>query len=120
MKRPHYDLIIAWANGAETEYFDEYQKVWADCSFPGLFESTKYRLKQIKPTINWDHVNPTFRWLAVDGDGYAHLYETKPDLETGEYWAVSSGTGTRAEFFASYTRGTCDWRDSLVQRPKGD
>ena len=27
-------------------------------------------------------------------------------------------TGENADLFTSYTPGTCDWKDSLVERPK--
>lgn len=119
MKRPHYDLIIAWANGAEIEYFDEYEKVWIDCERPSFFEGTKYRIKKTKPTINWDHVASTFNWLAVDDNDKAYLYENKPALVAKEYWNDSSGISIHAEHFASFKRGNCDWRESLVKRPEG-
>lgn len=46
MKRPHADLIHAWAEGAEIEiYTDE----WKYCPNPFWNESNEYRIKPKKP-----------------------------------------------------------------------
>lgn len=119
MKRPHYDIIIAWANGAELQYADASKNVWVDCEYPTFFKSTKFRIKPIKPSINWEHVNPKFKWLAVDEDGAACLYAVEPNLGE-EQWIAKTSIYTYADCFSSYQRGNCDWKESLVQRPEGD
>jgi hypothetical protein len=50
MKRKHYDLIIAWANGAEIEYFDTNE--WRYLSSPGFYEYKEYRIKPKPININ--------------------------------------------------------------------
>jgi hypothetical protein len=45
----HKDLIIAWANGAEIEYFDFVAKEWRVTSSPWWEESSIYR---VKPRVN--------------------------------------------------------------------
>ncbi len=45
-KRKHYDVIIAWANGAEVEAFSSGSGVWVNCPHPNFFEYMQYRIKQ--------------------------------------------------------------------------
>lgn len=47
MKNPrkHADLIKAWADGAEIEYFSEMRQEWSDIETPSWDETTKYRIK---------------------------------------------------------------------------
>ena len=72
-----------------------------------------------KPSINWEHVDSKFKYLAEDADGDAFLYEKEP---FSTMTAFSNGGGDVAEvfMFASYVKGTCDWKESLVKRPEGD
>ena len=72
-----------------------------------------------KPSINWEHVSSEFNYLAEDADGGVFLYEDKP-YTTTETWMVASGDLVEAHILASYTKGTCDWQDSLVKRPEGE
>ena len=74
-----------------------------------------------KPSINWEHVDSEFNYLAEDSDGAALLYKEEPFAAEDE-WGVSSGFSEVAEahMFASYVKGTCDWEDSLIKRPTGD
>ena len=69
----------------------------------------------IKPSINWNHVNDHFKWLAMDADGKFHIYTDKP-LQGERQWTTNLPC-TPATHFASFVPGTCDWRDSLVKRP---
>ena len=71
----------------------------------------------IKPSINWEHVSSEFNYLAEDADGGVFLYEDKP-YTTTETWMVVSGDLVEAHILASYTKGTCDWKGSLIERPK--
>ena len=70
-----------------------------------------------KPSIDWEHVSSEFNYLAEDADGGVYLYEDKPFTVT-ETWTVDDGELAEAHILASYTKGTCDWRDSLVKRPE--
>ena len=51
-KRPHYDLITAWANGAEIQYRSP-GNTWENIDNPGFFENTKYRLKPIIQPVRY-------------------------------------------------------------------
>ena len=68
-----------------------------------------------KPSIDWSHVNENFKWLAMDADGESYLYTDKP--QQGEQQWIGRPRLAAATHFASFTPGTCNWRDALVERP---
>ena len=72
--------------------------------------------KTTKPSIDWSHVSEDFQYLAMDEDGLHHLFAEKPEPVVLE-WAAN-GRYIHAEYFASFTPGTCNWCDSLVKRPE--
>ena len=69
-----------------------------------------------KPSIDWSHVSENFQYLAMDEGGSHHLFAEKPEPIVLE-WAADAPY-IRAEHFASFTPGTCNWLDSLVKRPE--
>ena len=71
--------------------------------------------QELKPSIDWNHVNEVFQYLAMDADGESYLYTDKP--QQGEWQWMSSLRLAVADHFTSFTPGTCDWRGSLVKRP---
>ena len=73
--------------------------------------------KVTKPSIDWERVHKDFKFLAKDIDGNAFLYWEKPVLVLSGGWQITQGDCAEAHQFASYTPGTCDWQDSLVERP---
>ena len=80
--------------------------------FPYPIEITK---AITKPSIDWDHVSEDFQYLAMDSDGLHHLFTEKPDPIAVEW--TTHALYIYAEHFASFSAGTCHWRDSLVKRP---
>ena len=68
-----------------------------------------------KPSIDWDHVSEAFQYLAMDSGGLHHLFTEKPDPIDVEW--TTHALYIYAEHFASFSAGTCHWRDSLVKRP---
>lgn len=84
------------------------------------WDEVTYRVKPAsKPSINWEHVHPDYKWLATDADGETYLYKEEPSLMArGDgAWPAGWDWGD-ATIFASFTPGDCDWKDSLVQRPE--
>ena len=71
-----------------------------------------------KPSIDWSHVKGEYKWLSVDKDGSAYVYENEPEHSERDYWYSQEGTHYEVSGLASYTPGTCDWQDSLVKRPR--
>lgn len=50
MKQKHYDLIVAWANGAEIEMLGEIN--WRSICNPAWYAETEYRIKPVpKPDL---------------------------------------------------------------------
>lgn len=75
-----------------------------------------------KPSINWDHVAPEFKWLCEDEGGFPKLaaHEPQPIGAPYNYWETAEDTvWIDARYFASYSPGTCRWIDSNVERPEG-
>ena len=69
-----------------------------------------------KPSIDWNHVSEDFKYLAMDESGLHHLFTEKP-LRGTLQWCTNHPF-IYAGHFASFTPGTCDWKDSLVKRPE--
>jgi hypothetical protein len=110
------------AHGGPYEFFT-YNGDWVeDVNFTGLPAKT-YRVKPqplTKPTIDWSHVAPEYKWLARDFNGGGYLYEVKPERSHDfAIWSAYCGFAS-TKGFASYQPGTCDWGDSLVERPSGE
>lgn len=82
---------------------------------------SEYRIATVKPSIDWSHVSTAYRFLAVDDDGFAHLYMTRPILRGGDWEDPNDRKvyAPRASTFASYKRGDCHHSESLVERPEG-
>jgi hypothetical protein len=75
-----------------------------------------YRVAVTKPSIDWSVLSEEVVAIATDENGRSWGYRKVPVIE-GSHW---SGVGLfRADFIASFTPGTCDWRDSLIVRPEG-
>ena len=74
-----------------------------------------------KPSLNWDHLRPDLVAIARDENGAGYGYPGVPVMDEAE-WLATDGDAWCVYALASYTPGTCDWRDSLVMRPghKGD
>jgi hypothetical protein len=81
--------------------------------FPHPVEITK---KITKPSINWEHVHCRYNYLAEDSCGAVFLYKDEPFIALNS-WGIQGGEAMVAHMFASYVKGTCDWKDSLVKRP---
>lgn len=111
-------LFSAWVDGRRVMYCASNGE-WQPCfQNPLWYEDTAYRIAPLPKTpdsIDWSHVAPQYIAIARDDDGLAYFYKTEP-RQFGSVWRAAGGT-IRAVSHASYVRGTCDWRDSLVMRP---
>lgn len=113
-----YPLVVEFP-GTSVEHYTldgKYMVYAAQTLFPYPVEIAK---KVIKPSINWEHVDSKFKYLAEDPCGSAFLYEEKPFTALTS-WGIQGGEAVEAFMFASYAKGTCDWRESLVKRPEGN
>lgn len=69
-----------------------------------------------KPSIDWSQVTKEWRWLVRDIDGSMYLYKVKPE-QCYRGWVFDAGNTIYCGHFVSCCPGTCDWKDSLVERP---
>lgn len=76
-----------------------------------------YEEPKTKPSINWEHVNSEYKYMATDSGGDTYLYSMKPTQDEYNTW-FALGEARLADGFASFKEGTCDWKDSLVERPE--
>jgi hypothetical protein len=75
----------------------------------------RYRIKQTKPSINWDHLKPWIIAIARDEDGQCTGFESMPKISSSYSW-IAEGDYYDMKTLASFDPGTCDWKDSLVIR----
>jgi len=107
------------AHGGPYELWGAALAKWAASTSPTWNGGCIYRVAPTtKDTINWDHVADEFICMAGDADGRAYVYAGEPNCDE-ELWTEPNDLDSFAgiNIFASYKRGTCDWRDSLVFRP---
>lgn len=110
-------IIQAFADGKRVEKFDPFIQQWIEISDPVFIGDQLYRIAAPKPSIDWSHVAPEYRWLAVDEDGVPFLYQRKP-YKGAKSWMIISGKLINALCFTSYhCPPDVDWRESLVKRP---
>ena len=114
-----YPVLVKFGDHTTTYNLDgKFHKLGNVVLFPYPVEVVK---SIVRPSINWAHVNEKFKWLAYDLDGSPWVYEYEPTAEgTSTCWRTSKGDTFRADRLTSYVPGTCDWKDSLVERPKGE
>jgi hypothetical protein len=108
-----------FANGGESTYTldGKYREEDENLSlYPHPVEIVK---KATKPSINWEHVGSKFNYLAEDANGDAFLYEKEPFI-TMTAFGSRGGEIAEVHMFASYVKGICDWKESLVKRPEGN
>ena len=115
-----YPVVVGLGSGRYESYtlegrFAEYDENISLYQYP--VEVVKKSVRQVvKPSINWEQVREEYKFLARDENNTAWLYQEKPEIYR-EGWGVTRGVPAEAGSYVSYTPGTCDWKDSLVERP---
>lgn len=80
------EVMQAYLDGKTVQIF--YEERWHDWEPEENGEpvwcwgSDQWRIKPkevVKPSINWDHVAPEYKYLAMDKDGGVYLYTSKPE-----------------------------------------
>jgi hypothetical protein len=93
---------------------------WFLIDRPSWTEDYAYRIAHeplIPDSIDWGHVAPGCNYMARDKGGVCYLYEVPPRLRSEDWGSTNCDDVVFAGAFASYRRGTVDWKDSLVIRP---
>jgi hypothetical protein len=123
-KYDHTQLIAEWQRMGMpiTEVLTGYPQRWMHEVFPTFAKDKQYRIK-CKPWINWEHVSEEFNYLVVTNTGIPLLVSGGIPIRrysefSGDYWLYDiESKVVSACGFASFTPGTCDWKDALVMRP---
>src|SRR5690554_6622520 len=113
------EVMQAFAEGKKIQYNNGYG--WVVVKNPSWdWLSIDYRVKPVsKPSINWDHVHPDYKYLLTDSDGSSYLVASKPtQSRTCWFIDIEDDAYVTPEIFASFVPGDCDWKESLVQRPE--
>jgi len=69
------------------------------------------------PEVDWSAMPKWARWVAMDEDGAWFWYQHKPE-RSDRYFSALSEEGVIPFIYAPDWDG--DWKDTLVERPKGE
>ena len=112
------NLFASWLRGAVIEYLGGDTGRWYVDKHPKWAKEGTYRIKPeelTKPSIDWSHIHKDYKWMATDQDGDSYLYTELPK-QVNDIWNTKC-IEPLANPFISFKAGTCDWKDSLVERP---
>ena len=115
-----FSVEVKFRNGEEEHYTSTghfFRRAGNQSLFPYPVKVSRDESVATKPSINWSHVKDEYKWLSVDTGGSAYVYEDEPKLGNNGYWYSPKGSLSEVNGLASYIPGTCDWKDSLVERP---
>ena len=110
-------LFAAWLRGEVIENYCTNSK-WYLNNHPSWANGVAYRIKPVeltKPSIDWSHVHEDYKWMATDEEGGTFVFTSLPRLKR-DVWS-NDHDEPEAAIFTSFKVGTCDWKDSLVERP---
>jgi hypothetical protein len=118
----HFELQVKYILGAKIEYFDLTNNEWSCALTPTWAAEYQYREALTPPSINWEHLHEDYVQIAVDRDGEGYGYREVALGTDNEEFFVKQGPNAYLDYvylgaFTSFTRGTRDWKDSLVLRP---
>lgn len=112
-----HPVVVAFKDGGDRTYTTDGKSIRTN-EKPSLYPYPVEIVKKVtKPSIDWEHVRDEYNYLAQDANGNAWLYWEEPGLSE-DHWVAARGECAEAHSHVSYTPGTCDWKDSLVARPK--
>lgn len=120
-----FPVEVKFLNGEEEPYTSTghfFRREGNQSLFPYPVKVSRDESVATKPSIDWSQVKEEYQWLAADANEYAYAFkgEPEPELDDSGYWR----SGGRAYFsvngLVSYSRGICNWKDSLVKRPEGE
>lgn len=122
----HKAVFDAWLDGAEVEEYYPgglaHRRIgYHITDSPEFLEGDDLRIKATPDSIDWSHVAPEFKWMARgDGGVDTYIFNRKPSINVASSQWYSSDAACLvviAQHFASYKQGTCDWTESLQERP---
>ena len=83
-KRPrkHSELIKAWADGADIEWYDQVTKKWESISGPPWWEDAKYRIKTTRELVC--HINSDGEIISVGTGNLSLTFNILGELISAE------------------------------------
>jgi hypothetical protein len=79
MKHKHYECIVAWAEGAEIEYYHDF--MWQTAKNPAWSLSGQYRVKpEPKPKEYYDEDTFDVQYLYFYNDSKSKIIRCRPTL----------------------------------------
>lgn len=121
-REEQHALFDAYLDGKEIEVITDADTMWRVITIPCWSLVSTYRIKPVpltKPSIDWSAISKECKYLARSKSGYGYLFKHRPHIMYNVGWAGQISSPIAAEVFTSYVAGTCDWQDSLIQRPEG-
>ena len=96
---------------------------WKGVTQPRFEDIITLRKKPVpltKPVIPWDVIKDEYKWAARSAGGLVFAYTQKPDMYSHCCWTSVGISDCRLidNELLEFDPGTCDWKDSLVERPK--
>lgn len=118
MKVPEKHRAIAHlaVDGAEIEWFNQFIERWEPKEHDHWSKHIQYRVKQTPHSIDWSHVHKKYVALVQFANGQILLLDKVPEMRRHEVYRQALTSYAIPEDFASFKRGTIDWKDSLVLR----
>lgn len=125
LTRDEYLELEKWkSEGGVIQMYDVVIGTWMESDVLDSYSSLIFRAsadEPKKPSINWDHVHPKYKWLARDKRGTIHLFSVKPESNfpknpDADEWSWQWNTCVTAETFDSLEYGDCLWYKSLIER----
>jgi hypothetical protein len=75
--------------------------------------------EKTQDVIAWEKLPDWAEWVARDKDGTVCAYDEEPECYVND-WMFNGYHCTRIDDFPGIVQiGTCDWKDSKQQRPRG-
>ena len=112
---------VKFRNGEEGHYTSTghfFRRAGNQSLFPYPVKVSRDESVATKPSIDWSLVKEEYKWLSVDKDGSAYVSVNEPFRDGANYWHSPKGDFSKVNWLVSYSRGTCDWKDSVVKRPR--
>jgi len=93
MKHPHYDVIVAWADGATIEYFNTLEEQWQRLDGSDFYPQLKYRVKPAEKVVRW-----LWAYLSVVKGRWATNRDYMTDGEARDYFGIYKQTYKKLEW----------------------
>ena len=117
MSLPFPPIMEAWRTGQPREYWHVVTEKWRPCNnLHGLVNCTPYRIAVTPDTIDWGPIDPQIKYIARHSTNVVYGFTHEP-IRNDSHWVGNNPIYRINGLIASYRRGTCDWKDSLMVRP---